>query len=328
MTQLKNVKKMLLCVMIGLVPCVTQAQDSAAVYPNRSIKMVVPFAAGGGTDIAARLVAGKLGETLGQSVVVENRLGAGGSLATEFVVRAPADGYTLLFHSGALAIDTSLKKDLSYNVRKDLTPISLIVTGPFLLVANVALPQKNVAELIAYAKANPKKLNFGSPGIGSSIHLAGELFKAMAGIDIVHVPYKGASPALTGLMANDIQIMFDLISTSKPLADAGKVKILGVSKLERKADMPGVPTISESGLAGYESAVWLGLLAPAGTDKAIIQKIAEAVKKLMAHTSVQAQFQLQGFDIVGSSPVEFEKWLSLDIDRYAKVIRDANIKLD
>ena len=171
MTQLKNVKKMLLCVMIGLVPCVTHAQDSAAVYPNRSIKMVVPFAAGGGTDIAARLVAGKLGETLGQSVVVENRLGGGGSLATEFVVRAPADGYTLLFHSGALAIDTSLKKDLSYNVRKDLTPISLIVTGPFLLVANLALPQKNVAELIAYAKANPKKLNFGSPGIGSSIHL-------------------------------------------------------------------------------------------------------------------------------------------------------------
>ncbi len=328
MTQLKNVKKMLLCVMIGLVPCVTHAQDSAAVYPNRSIKMVVPFAAGGGTDIAARLVAGKLGETLGQSVVVENRLGGGGSLATEFVVRAPADGYTLLFHSGALAIDTSLKKDLSYNVRKDLTPISLIVTGPFLLVANLALPQKNVAELIAYAKANPKKLNFGSPGIGSSIHLAGELFKAMAGIDIVHVPYKGASPALTGIMANDIQIMFDLISTSKPLADAGKVKILGVSKLERKADLPSIPTISESGLAGYESAVWLGLLAPAGTDKAIIQKIAEAVKKLMALASVQAQFQLQGLDIVGSSPAEFEKWLSLDIDRYAKVIRDANIKLD
>ena len=328
MLQLKTFKQVLVGGLLSLLCGMLYAQSGVADYPNRSIKMVVPFAAGGGTDIAARVVASKLGEILGQSVVVENRAGGGGSLATEFVVRAQADGYTLLFQTGALAIDASFKKDLPYNVRQDLMPVSLVVSGPFLLVTNGALPLTNVAELIAYAKAHPKKLNFGSPGIGSSIHLAGELFKAMAEIDIVHVPYKGASPALTGLMMNDIQLMFDLISTSKPLAANGKVKILGVSKLERYADLPSVPTISESGLPGYESAVWMGLLAPAGTDKALVQKIAEAVKLLLKRDDVKAQLQLQGLDIVGSTPAEFEKWLAMDIDRYAKVIREANIKME
>ncbi|MDO8441111.1 MAG: tripartite tricarboxylate transporter substrate binding protein [Polaromonas sp.] len=311
-----------------LAPMAAYAQTAAMDYPNRPVKIIVPFAAGGGTDLVARLLSVKLSDRLGQRVIVDNKPGGGGSLATEAAVRSPSDGYTLLFHTGTLAIDPSFKKNLPYDVRRDLIPISLVVSGPFFLVASPALPAKTVGELIAYAKANPKKLNFGSPGIGSSVHLAGELFKSMADIDIVHVPYKGASPALAGLMANDIQIMFDLISTSKPLADTGKIKLLGVAKTGRSADMPNLPTIAESGLPGYESSVWMGLLAPAGTPREVIQKIAGAVKVIMESADVKAQMRIQGLDAVGSSPEEFSKWLSTDIDRYAKVIRDAKIEAE
>ncbi|MDO9401334.1 MAG: tripartite tricarboxylate transporter substrate binding protein [Polaromonas sp.] len=311
-----------------LAPMAAYAQTAAMDYPNRPVKIIVPFAAGGGTDLVARLLSVKLSDRLGQRVIVDNKPGGGGSLATEAAVRSSSDGYTLLFHTGTLAIDPSFKKNLPYDVRKDLIPISLVVSGPFFLVASPALPAKTVGELIAYAKANPKKLNFGSPGIGSSVHLAGELFKSMADIDIVHVPYKGASPALAGLMANDIQIMFDLISTSKPLADTGKIKLLGVAKTSRSADMPNLPTIAESGLPGYESSVWMGLLAPAGTPREVIQKIAGAVKVIMESADVKAQMRIQGLDAVGSSPEEFSKWLSTDIDRYAKVIRDAKIEAE
>lgn len=320
-----NTAKLLIAT-LTLISGTAQAQQPTLDYPNRPVRIVIPFAAGGGTDLVARLIAVKLGEKLGQNFIVDNRLGAGGSVATELVVRSPADGYTLLFHTGALAVDASFKKSLAYDAKKDLSPISLVVSGPFYLVANPKLPVKNAGELIAYAKANPNKLNFGSPGIGSSVHLAGELFKSMAGIDIVHVPYRGNSPALAGIMANDIQIMFDLISTSKPLADTGKIKLLGVAKANRSADIPGLQTISESGLSGYESAVWMGLLAPANTPRDIVQKVSRAVKAIIESPEVKAQLRVQGLDTVGSSPDEFGTFLAKDIERYAKVIRDAKIE--
>ncbi len=321
-------QRLVIAISTCLAPLMASAQASSADYPNKPVKMLVPFAAGGATDLVARLIAKNLTDRLGQNVLVENRAGAGGSLATEVAVRSPTDGYTLLFHTGSLAIDPSFKKNLSYDVRRDLAPISLIVKGPFFLVTNPLLPAKNTAELIAYAKANPHKINFGSPGIGSSVHLAGELFKSMAAIDIVHVAYKGASPALAGLMANDIQIMFDLISTSKPLADSGKIKLLGVAKAGRSADVPSLPSIAESGLPGYESAVWMGLLAPAGTPHEIVQKISAAVKAILDTPDVKAALRVQGLDTVGSTPEEFSKWLANDIDRYAKVIRDAKIQAE
>ncbi len=324
MNQVRNAANLLMAALI-FIGGAAQAQQATVDYPNRPVKIVIPFAAGGGPDLVARLIAVKLGEKLGQNFIVDNRLGAGGSVATEIVVRSPADGYTFLFHTGALAVDASFKKSLAYDAKKDLSPVSLVVSGPFYLVANPKLPVKNAAELIAYAKANPKKLNFGSPGIGSSVHLAGELFKSMAGIDIVHVPYKGNSPALAGIMANDIQIMFDLISTSKPLADTGKIKFLGVAKATRSLDIPGLQTIAESGLPGYETAVWMGLLAPANTPKDIVQKVSQAVKMIIESPEVKAQLRVQGLDTVGSSPEEFGTFLAKDIDRYAKVIRDAKI---
>lgn len=301
------------------------AQGAVADYPNKPVRVIVPYAAGGGTDIVARLLAAKLSDRLSQRIVVDNRPGGGGSLGTEVAVRSPADGYTLLFHTGTLAIDPSFKKNLSYDVRKDLLPISLAVSGPFFLVGSPALQAKTTAELIAYARANPKKINFGSPGIGSSVHLAGELFKSMAGIEIVHVPYRGASLALAGLMANDIQIMFDLISTSKPLADSGKVKLIGVGKAGRSADVPNLPSIAESGVPGYESAVWMGMLAPAGTPREIVDKMSIAMKAVLDAPDVKTTLRGQGLDTVGSTPDEFSKFLARDIERYAKVIRDAKI---
>ncbi len=302
------------------------AQNAATDYPNKPVKVIVPYSAGGGTDLVARLLTTKLSDRLNQRMVVDNRPGGGGSLATELVVRSPADGYTLLFHTGTLAIDPSFKKNLAYNVIKDLLPISLAVSGPFFLVGSPALPAKTTAELIAYARANPNKINFGSPGIGSSVHLAGELFKSMAGVDIVHVPYKGAAPALVGLMANDIQIMFDLISTSKPLAESGKIKLIGVGKISRSADMPALPTIAESGLPGYESAVWMGMLAPAGTPREIVDKVSTAMQTVLHAADVKAALRVQGLDTVGSTPEEFSKFLARDIERYAQVIRDAKIE--
>ncbi|MBH1964137.1 MAG: tripartite tricarboxylate transporter substrate binding protein [Comamonadaceae bacterium] len=304
------------------------AQAAAGDYPQSPVKVIVPYAAGGGTDLVARLITAKLSDKLNQRMIVDNRPGGGGSLGTELVVRSPNDGYTLLFHSGTLAIDPSFKKNLPYDVRKDLIPISLAVSGPFFLVGSPALPAKTTAELIAYARANPKKINFGSPGIGSSVHLAGELFKSMTGIDIVHVPYKGAAPALAGLMANDIQIMFDLISTSKPLAESGKIKLIGVGKIGRSADVPTLPSIDESGLPGYESAVWMGLLAPAGTPRQIVDKLAVSIKAVLEMPDVKAALRVQGLDTVGSTPDEFSKFLARDIERYAKVIRDAKIEAE
>lgn len=325
----QRIKRIFRELVIGALAGVTSLSvlaQGASDYPNKPVKVIVPYAAGGATDIVARLLAAKMGDKLGQRLVVDNRPGGGGSLATEVAVRSPADGYALLFHTGTLAIDPSFKKNLPYDARRDLAPISLAVSGPFFLVATPSLPATTTAELIAYARANPRKINFGSPGIGSSVHLAGELFKSMAGVDIVHVPYKGAAPALAGLMANDIQIMFDLISTSKPLADAGKIKLIGVAKNRRSDDVPSVPTVGESGLPGYETAVWMGLLAPAGTPREIVNKLSATMKSVLETPDVKAAFRGQGLDTVGSTPEEFAQFLSNDIDRYAKVIRDAKIQ--
>lgn len=302
-----------------------QAQD-AADYPNRPVRVIVPYAAGGGTDIAGRLIASKLSERLGQRFVVDNRPGAGGSLGTEVAVRSPADGYTLLFHSGTLAVDPSFKKKLPYDVRKDLAPVSLVVSGPFYLVVNPQLPVKTAGDLIAYARANPRKLNFGSPGIGSSIHLAGEVFKSMAGIDVQHIPYKGNAPAMQGLIGGEIHFLFDLIALSKPMVDSGKIRMLGVSSLSRSADLPEVPSISESGLPGYETSVWLGMLAPAGVPRPIINKVSAAIKAIVESPDVKAQLRAQGFDPIGNSPDEFTAFLNKDIERYGKVIREAKIE--
>ena len=232
---------------------------------DKQVRIIVPYAAGGTSDILGRKLAQALGEKLGRTVLVENRAGAGGAIGTEATVRADPDGTTILLHSGAIGTEPALKRQLPYDVTRDLAPVTTAVQGPFALLVSPQLPVKSVPELIAYAKANPQKVNFGTPGAGTSVHLASEQFKLAAGIDATHVPYKGAGPALTALMAGDVQFIVDPLATAKKFAESGKVKALAVTTAKRSDLWPTMATVAESGLPGFDSAVWYGIFVPAKT---------------------------------------------------------------
>lgn len=311
-----------------VVVTANMAEASANTYPTRPIFLVVPFAPGGATDVLARYVAEKLGAALGQPVLVDNRPGGGGVTATDYVIRAPKDGYTLLFQTPALAVLAATKKGQNLDIKGQLAAVSLVAAGPFVLVTNNASPAKSAADLIKLAKSNPSKMNFGSPGPGTSVHLAGELFKAMAGIDVVHVPYRGNAPALVGLMSNDIQFMFDTFATSQPLAEDKKLRILAVSTKERYSGAPDVPTLNESGLPGYDSGVWMGVLAPKGTPAEILDKVSVAIKKLLWNEDIKKQLAVQGLEPRGLSPDEFGKMLLNEIDRFETLIRDQKLAIE
>jgi tripartite-type tricarboxylate transporter receptor subunit TctC len=297
-------------------------------YPDRPIKLIVPYPPGGSTDPVARLLASDLSARLGQPVVVDNRPGAAGSIGTEAVARAAPDGYTLLLHTSVIATDPTFKKTLPYDVRRDLAPVTLAVNGPYLLVVNPTLPVKNVAELIAYAKTNPGKLNFGSAGQGSSGHLIGELFKTSAGIDMVHVPYKGGGPSITGLMGNEVQLLFDTISGSGALAESGKLRALAVTSSARSPALPNVPTISESGLKDFSVVYWLGIFAPAKTPPEIVDKLYKAFRASLDNPDVSAKLAATGQVVQGLPPAEFAKVLDSDIVRWRTVIENAKIVIE
>jgi tripartite-type tricarboxylate transporter receptor subunit TctC len=318
-----------LSLVLGLAASETAlAQGSVAGFPDGPIKLVVPYPPGGSTDPVARLLAADVATRLGQPVVVDNKPGAAGSIGTEFVVRAPADGYTLLLHTSVIATDPTFKKTLPYDVRRDLAPITLAVNGPYLLVVNPTLPVKNVAELIAYAKANPGKLNYGSAGQGSSGHLIGELFKMSAGIDMVHVPYKGGGPSITGLMGNEVQVLFDTISGSRALAESGRLRALAVTSPQRSPAMPDVPTVSESGLRDFSVVYWLGIFAPAKTRPEVVDKLYSTFKVSLDSPLVRAKLIEQGQSVQALSPVEFAKVLDSDIQRWKTVIESARITVE
>jgi tripartite-type tricarboxylate transporter receptor subunit TctC len=290
----------------------------------RPIRLIVPYPPGGSTDPAARLIASEIGPRLGQSVVVENRAGAAGAIGTEAAARAAPDGYTLLFHTSVISTDPTLKKNAPYDVKRDLAP----VTGPYLLVVNPALPVRTVGELIAYAKANPGKLSFGSAGQGSSGHLIGELFKKAAGIEMVHVPYKGGGPSIVGLVGNEVQLVFDTFSGSRALAESGKLRAIAVTSASRSGLMPDVPTVSESGLKDFSAVYWLGVFAPAKTPAAVIDKIHGSIKQALESPSVRARTLEQGNVPQALGPAEFARILDADIQRYRAIIESARISLD
>jgi tripartite-type tricarboxylate transporter receptor subunit TctC len=276
----------------------------------------------------ARLLATDLATRLGQPVVVDNRPGAAGSIGTEAVARAAPDGYTLLLHTSVIATDPTFKKTLPYDVKRDFAPVTLAVNGPYLLVVNPSLPVRNVAELIAYAKANPGKLNFGSAGQGSSGHLIGELFKTSAGIDIVHVPYKGGGPSITGLLGNEVQLLFDTISGSGSLAESGKLRALAVTSSARSPALPNVPTISESGLKDFSVVYWLGIFVPAKTPPDIIDRLYKAFRASLESAAVSAKLAAAGQVVQALPPVEFAKVLDGDIVRWRTVIESARIVIE
>ncbi|RYF58518.1 MAG: tripartite tricarboxylate transporter substrate binding protein, partial [Comamonadaceae bacterium] len=278
----------------------------AQAYPAKPVTIIVPFAAGGTTDILARIIGQALTTELGQSVVVDNRAGAGGNIGGALAAKAQADGYTLFMGTvGTHAINAALYKKMPFDPVKDFAPLTRVANVPNLLVANPAQPFKTVPELISYAKANPGKLNFGSSGNGSSIHLSGELFKSLANVDMVHVPYKGSAPAVTDLLGNQIGIMFDNMPSAIQHVRSGKLVPIAVTTAKRSPELPNVPTIAEAGVAGYEATSWFGMFAPAGTPAPVLAKLNTALVKVLNQAEVKKKINEQGAETYSETPEQF-----------------------
>jgi putative tricarboxylic transport membrane protein len=311
----------------GITCCVSPAL--AETWPTRPIRFIVPFAPGGGGDIVGRLVGQKLSERLGKPLIIDNRGGAGGTLGTDLAAKAAPDGYTLLLGNvGPLALGPSLYARLPYDPVRDLAPVTMVASFPNLLVSNASLPVKSVQELVAYAKARPGKLNFGSAGSGTSTHLAAELFKSVAGIDVVHVPYKGGAAALTDVISGQVAYYFGSLPSSLPLARAGKLRALAVTSLKRSPAAPEVPTIAESGYRDFETAAWYGLLFPTHTSRDIIAKLnAETLIVLGTH-EVKERLAQEGSEPMGNTPAQFGAYIKSEITKWTAVVKAANVKAD
>ena len=295
-------------------------------YPNKPVKIVVPFPAGGPTDVVTRSLADKLGAALGQAVVVENKPGAGGSIGADFVAKSPADGYTLVMATSSThSIGPYLAK-LPYDPEKDFTPIVWVGNATNILVVNAQLPANNVPELVALARKDPGKLNYATSGIGTVVHLTSELFASTAGIKLTHVPYKGVQQSIPDLISGQVTILFDNIMTAQPHIKAGKVKALGISSPKRSPLVPDVPTVAEQGLPGFESVTWFGLLGPAGTPKAVVDRVNAELNKALQSPEVLARFVQLGFEPAGGSAAEFAATIQRDARKWSKVIKDAGVK--
>ncbi len=325
-------KKLLLACRFGpifLVGATLSFGAAAQAYPNHSIRLVVPFAAGGTTDILARAVAQKLTETMGQPVVVDNRAGAGGNIGADIVAKSPPDGYTLVMGTvGTHAINPSLYAKMPYDHVKDFAPVILVAGVPNVLEVNPSVPVNTVADLIKLAKEKPGQINFASSGNGTSIHLSGELFKTMAGVDMTHIPYKGSAPALADLVGGQVQIMFDNLPSSLPQIKAGKLRAVAVTSLKRAPALPDVPTISESGLPGFEASSWFGVLAPAGTPAPIIAKLNGEINKWIQTPEAREKLLSQGAEAAGGTPEQFVAHIKSETDKWAKVVKASGAKVD
>lgn len=302
---------------------------SAESFPSKLIRIVVPFAAGGSTDILARNIAQRLNENLRSPVIVDNRAGGGGVIGAEYVAKAAPDGYTLLMGTNTtIAVAPHLYSKLPYNPLRDFTPISEIAFNPQFLDVHPSIPVRSVKDLIALARARPGQLNYGTAGQGSTSHMAMELFKSMAKVDLVHVPYKGTGPALIDLLGGHLPLMFDVVLTTLPHMKTGKLRVLGVSSLQRTEVAPEVPTIAETGLPGFEALVWFGLLSPAGTPAEIVTKLSSEVSAIVRQPKLKETFTVQGLTAVGSVSTEFAAKVKREHDLWGKVVREAKIKLD
>ena len=309
----------------GLYPAAVPAQG----FPAKPVRVVVGSAAGGPIDLVARLTAQKLSEAFEQQFVIENRVGVGGTIAGEYVARAPRDGYTLSMGSAAtLCIAPALYPKLGYDPVRDFAPISIVAGTSFVLVVHPSIPVRSVKDFIALAKAKPGALRFGSAGSGSATHLSAELFKSMAGIDVLHVPYKGGSQAIIDVLSGQIDFMFDTIPNSMQRVSAGKLRALGVTSPARSTLMRDVPTIAEAGVPGYEATTWFGLLAPAGTSPDIINRLSGAVRKIVANEDMRQRMLGQGLEPVGGTPEEFAQAIKRELPIWAKVVRASGAKSD
>ncbi len=319
---MKNYNSLFLLIFLCSALGAAQAQN----YPSKTVRLVVPFAAGGSTDIMGRLVAQKLSEAWGQQVIVDNRPGGSTVIGTDIVAKSAPDGHTLLVTPAPFTIVPSLLKKLPYDPAKDFEPITLINTTPLVVVVNPGVPAKNIKELIALAKSKPGVLNFGSSGSGGSNHLAGELFNAMANVKIVHIPYKGNAPAMADLIGGHVDIVFNGLTSALQHIKSGKLRALGVTSLKRSAALPEMPTLDEQGLKGFQAVAWNGLTGPAGTPKAAVDRAAGDVARIMKSPELAEFLKHEGSDPVGSSTAEYRTFLTDEIGKWKKVIARAGIK--
>ena len=315
-----------LCVAV-LLSCATTA--IAQGYPAKPVRWVVPFPPGGGTDLISRVIAAELSKLWGVQVVADNRPGGGGTLGLGIAAKTPADGYTLVLGQASnIAVAPGLYAKLPYDPLKDLQPITQVIATPIVIVAHPSFPAKNVKDLVAYAKARPGAVTFGSPGNGTIGHLSLEMLKSMAKIDMLHIPYKGASVAITELIGGQIIIYGSSMPPALPLINAGKLRALGVSSAKRLAPLPSVPTVAESGVKDYEAVNWYGVLAPAGLPKEIVSKLHDDIVRILKQADVQERFKGEGGDVVGNTPEEFAAFMQKEVPKWSKVVRDAGVKVD
>jgi len=310
---------------IALLAWLTMAAHAEEAYPARPVRIIVGFGPGASADIAARVLAQRMSQTLGQQVIIENRPGAGSNIATEYVARAPKDGYTLLFGTVANTINTTLSKNLSFDFGKDFAPIAQAVTLPNILVVHPSLGVDRVPDLISLARSKPQEIFFGSSGVGTSPHLSGELFNEMAGVKLVHVPYPGSAQAVTDLLAGRVQVMFSPASTVLPHVAEGKLKALASTELKRAGAAPNLPTMSEAGLTGFDTSVWFGLLAPVGTPANVAARLNQAVNDALRSDDVVALLRAQGMDTLGGTPEAFAHTIADETQKWARVIAAAGL---
>jgi len=302
---------------------------SAQNYPTRPVRVIAPFTAGSAIDTLARVIGQKLADSWGQQMIIDNRVGANGIIGTEAAAKSPADGYTLYFGNvSTLAVNPHLYSKLSYNPVKDFAPVSLTASIPLVLVVHPSLPVKSVKELIALAKARPGQLNYASGGVGSAQHLPMEMLRVAAGIDLVHVPYKGLGPAYSDVLGGQVPMMFSGISNVVPYRNSGRLRVLAIGSLKRSPALPDVPTVAESGVPGYIFEAWSGYLVPAATPKDVIVKIHAEIDRALALTDVQQKLSALGFDLVGGTPQEFAALIKTDLARFGKLVKDASIRAE
>ena len=317
-----------LVVALGLAAALFGTPAAAQTYPAKPVRIVVPFAAGGPADVYARFMAQRLQDALGQPFVVDNRPGAGSVIGTDAVAKAAPDGYTLLLMSNAHTVNESLIPNKPFQLMRDFVAIAPINYSDLVLVANPAVPAASLKELIAQAKARPGKINYASSGPGTPYHMAGELFKSMAGVYLVHIPYRGSSGARTDVIGGQVDVMFDAVTTMAEQVKSGRVKALATTGKTRSDVLPDVPTLNEAGVPGYEATIWLGLMAPRGTPKAVVDKLNDAVTKIVGQPEVKQAWAKQGAVPLLMSPDVFDKYARDDITKWARVIKTANIKVD
>ena len=307
---------------------VVQVHAQAPAYPSKPVKVIVALAAGSGADIVARIVTAKLAESMGQQFVIENRGGAGGNIGVEAAARTAPDGYTLLTIAAGQAINPALYPKLNYNLEKDFEPIGLIAYAPLILTVHPSLPVKSVRELIEFAKARPGKLYYASSGNGSSPHLAAEMFKAQAGINIVHVPYKGSPQAVTDLIAGEVSLVLLAPSSVMSYVQSGRLRALAVCGRQRSTTAPGLPTMAEAGLPGFEAGTWTALLAPAGTSSDIVNRLNRELVNIVRMPDVRDRLAAQGFDALSTTPAEFAAYLRSEIAKWGKVVKATGVRID